>query len=312
MGISWDTYYALPHLANYAEAKQHYDRVVPIKRDQYNTKPAGRRTQKWTSIWENPDKSISIGYGCGELEKREPFITFNPNGTIIVSTFNRYSSASTNERMGRILGTRFETYQYDTWVQCAWFDSGVRKAGWLPLQRDHKARYAKQVRKDNVFVRDDKGELTFLNYTYPVTHKLNQPVLKQELEPYAPFLNWVSGMAKLQGTKNVTFEEETKAEYFGWSTYTDWRGNKRANNTPNIRWGDNAEANTRGLLNWMKSDNIDDWMRAAIVVDNNTSQPMRSFITEQMLHFDSHSLLTPQVHTGGRKVKDRFKYYLRK
>lgn len=64
MAISWDTYYAIPSLKNYTEAKEHHDRVIPIRGDLHNTRPCGRRDQKWFSIWEAEDKSIVVGYGA--------------------------------------------------------------------------------------------------------------------------------------------------------------------------------------------------------------------------------------------------------
>lgn len=311
MAISWDTYYALPKLDNYTEAKRHYDNVAPILRDEYKTRPAGRRSQKWCSIWEAEDKSICIGYGAGEIKDRSPFISYQPSGTITLHVFGRHSSASTNERMQRILGIDVSTHQYDTWVRCHWYAEGKRQQGYMPLHRNHKADWSDKEGRNSVFVREKDGALVFLNYTYPVTHKLNRPAVKEALAPSEPFLNWVNAMCKLQGVKHIHFEDETRAEYFGWSEYKDWKGRVVPNPPPNTRWARDVEANRAQFLEWAQSDSVDDWMRAAITVQWNATETPRAFLLDQMLSTDPDNLLIKEVHTGGRKVTDRYKRYLR-
>lgn len=311
MAISWDTYYALPKLDNYTEAKQHYDRVTPILRDEHKTKPVGRRTQKWCSIWEAKDKSIVIGYGSGKIEARQPLISYQPSGTITLHVFGRHASASTNERIQRILGVDVSTHQYDTWVRCHWYDGGKRKQGYLPLHRNHKANWTDKEGMNSTFVREKDGALVFLNYTYPVTHHLNRPAVKEALAPSEPFLNWVNAMCKLQGAKHIHFEEETRAEYFGWSGHKNWVGNDVPNPPPNTRWARDVEANRAQFIEWAQSDSVDDWMRAAITVQWNATEPPRAFLLDQLLSLNPDTLLTTQVHTDGRKVTDRYKRYLR-
>lgn len=312
MAISWDTYYALPKLDNYTEAKRHYDNVTPILRDEHKTRPAGRRSQKWCSIWEAEDKSICIGYGAGEIKDRSPFISYQPSGTITLHVFGRHSSASTNERMQRILGIDVSTHQYDTWVRCHWYVEGKRQQGYLPLHRNHKADWSDKEGRNSVFVREKDGALVFLNYTYPVTHKLNRPAIKEALEPAKPFLNWVSAMLKLQGTDRLVFERETQAEYFGWSNWKDWQGVEQPNNPPRLDWGDNVEANRTQLMEWVRSDSVDNWMRAAITLAYYNEAPIpRGNLIDLVIKADPDNLLIPQVHTRGNKVTDKYKKYLR-
>ena len=52
-------------------------------------------------------------------------------------------------------------------------------------------------------------------------------------------------------------------------------------------------------------------MRAAITVQWNATETPRNFILDQMLSTDPDTFLTKEVHTGGRKVTDRYKRYLR-
>ncbi len=65
---------------------------------------------------------MHVGYGNGELSKRQTLVAYHPGGTIAIHRRNRWSSASTNERLDRLLGGNFRTHQYDTWVRCKWFD----------------------------------------------------------------------------------------------------------------------------------------------------------------------------------------------
>lgn len=311
MAINWDTYYALPKLDNYTEAKRHYDNVTPILRDEYKTRPAGRRNQKWCSIWEAEDKSIVVGYGSGEIECRRPIISYQPSGTITLHVFGRRWLASTNERIQRILGVDVSTHQCYTWVRCHWYDGGKRKQGYLPLHRNHKSDGRDKEGMNSTFVREKDGELVFLNYVYPVTHKLNRPAIKEAMQPHEPFLNWVNAMCKLQGVKHIHFEPETRAEYFGWSGYKDWEGNEVPNPPPNTRWDRNVEANRAQFLEWTQSDSVDDWMRAAITAQWNAAETPRAFLLGQLLSLNPDTLLTTQVHTDGRKVTDRYKRYLR-
>lgn len=134
MALNWKTLHALPRLRSYDAAKKHYENTKPIRGDEHETRPLGRRDQKWISIWKNGE-NYHVGYGWGEITSRQSLITFKPNGVIEVAA-RSYGSASTNERLGYILGAQFRTYQYDTWVHCNYYDNGELHTGWMQLPKE--------------------------------------------------------------------------------------------------------------------------------------------------------------------------------
>lgn len=230
MALNYDTLYAIPRLTNYAEAKKWHDDVVPIRGDEHGTRPCGRRDQKWFSIWMR-NNDVHVGYGSGELEKRQSLVIYHKDGTITVEKRNRWSSASDNERRNRLLGIEFKTHQYDTWVHCAWYDGGQKRKGYLPVKCNGQRGWD-AIPAQSTFVRDSAGDMVFLNYTYPVTHKVDRPAMNQALKPFRSFITFIEGLRKLQGTKHLGFSQETYAEYFGWADSLDWHGNRRANVPP--------------------------------------------------------------------------------
>ena len=310
MALGWRTYRSIPRLGNYAEAKRWHDDVAPIRGDEHGTRPVGRRDQKWFSIWMEGG-TVHVGYGNGELSKRQTLVAYHPGGTIAIHRRNRWSSASTNERLGRLLGGNFRTHQYDMWVRCKWFDNGTVRSGYLPLKSNGERKWD-ATDAVSTFVRGEGGELVYLNYTYPVTHKPNKVRLKEALAPFVPFIQFVEGLRKLQGGDYLTFTQETRAEFFGWADGVDYRGQRRTNPVPNLHWGDDPETLRAQFFAWARSDDPDDRMRAAItMVNNNRQTTVYQFFTDMLLKAD-HSILDTEVHTDGRLVKDRYKRYLLK
>lgn len=307
MALNWTTYRSIPRLNNYAEAKQWHDDITPIRGDEHGTRPCGRRDQKWFSIWMR-DKTVHVGYGAGELSQRQTLVAFDPNGTITIHRRNRWTSASTNERLDRLLGGGFRTHQYDTWVRCKWLDNGVTRRGWLPLKSNGERKWDAEDAV-STFVRDSAGDLVYLNYTYPVIHKPNKVRLKEAFAPYAEFVKFVEGLAKLQGGR-LDFTEETRAEFFGWSDYTDYRGKTPAASAPNLYWGVDPHQNRAQFFKWARSEDMDDRMRAAIIYwQNDRDANMKAFFTEQLLKAD-RSILDAEVRTEGKLVTDRYKRFL--
>ena len=310
MALGWRTYRSIPRLGNYAEAKRWHDDVAPIRGDEHGTRPVGRRDQKWFSIWMEGG-TVHVGYGNGELSKRQTLVAYHPGGTIAIHRRNRWSSASTNERLDRLLGGNFRTHQYDMWVRCNWFDNGTVRNGYLPLKSNGERNWD-ATDAVSTFVRGEGGELVYLNYTYPVTHKPNKVRLKEAIAPFVPFIQFVENLRKLQGGDYLTFTQETRAEFFGWADERDYHGNMRPNPHPNLYWGDDLVANRQQFLAWAASDALDDRMRAAItMVNNRGTGNTRTFFTDMLLKAD-HSLFDAEVHTDGRLVKDRYKRYLLK
>ena len=315
MALTYETYYALPSLRNYQQARDHHDKIKPIRGDAHETRPVGRRDQKWMSIWEDPkDKSIHVGYGARAMETRTPLVSYRPDGGIEVCLAKRWHSAPDNERIQRLLGTSLQTHQYDTWISCHWYDDGVKNNGMLPLLR--------QPQKDksdaptvSKFTRDGDGHLVFVNYKYPRKHKINRERYNEATKPLKPFINYVTGLQKLQGNDRLELSEETKAEYFGWSPQPDWRGQRVANKPPNLNvWPiEQRPAVWQQCVAWMRSDNVDDWMRAAIAMSSVTydffgSRSLDAELQERILREDI-TLFDEEVVKTGKLVRDKHRRY---
>lgn len=319
MALSYNTYFAIPQLLTYAEAKAHYDSVKPIRGDAHGTRPAGTRKQKWFSIWMD-GTTVRVGYGTGDDANRTPIVSYDSNGTITIHKRNRWSSASDNERRERLLGTDVKTHQYDTWVRCAWFDGGVERDGWLPLRCNGQRGWGPDIKpEESVFVRNAKGRLVYLNYSYPKTHKPNKVRMKEAIEPYQPFIRFVEGIRKLQDGR-LGFSNETKSEYLGWVEKQDWEGNtlRVPKMVLSTNWGEGKSAARREFFAWAVSEDHDDWMRAAISLAGNADHgilhgknPALAFIKDLLLKVNGSELMEVETHTGGKLVTDRYKRYLR-
>jgi len=307
MALGSSTYWEIPRLDTYAEAKKHYDRVVPIRGDAHSTRPCGRRDQKWFSIWM-VGSDVHVGYGSSD--KRESLISYQQAGTITVHKRNRHASASTNERRYRLLGIEFRTHQYDTWVRCDWYDGGARRAGWLPLNcNGERAWNPPAGPAKSVFVQDGEGKLVYLNYKYPVTHNPNKVRLEEAMAPFAGFFKFHRAMHKLQGGKHLTFEPGTVAHYFGWADRKDYRGRETTNSPPNIHWGLDVTGMREQFFAWAASGDHDNLMRAAITIGRNDDA--REAVKKLLLQTRSDALLEPTIKTEGRLVRDRCRMYLR-
>ena len=315
MALNYKTYYAIPHLPTYADAKKHYDNVAPIRRDPNNTRPVGRRDQKWFNIWMEKD-DVHVGYGWTP-DGRHSLVSYQPGGTITLHKRNRWSSASDNERRQRLLGTDFRTHQYDTWVKCAWYDEGTRHTGYLPLRCNGKRGWDAPEQR-SVFTRESDGTLAYLNYTYPAIHKPNNVRLKEKMEPFRPFLTFVEGLRKLGGQSYLHFSQETVAEFFGMGSYIDYKGERCevANNPPSLWWGIDVEGKREEFLVWAQSDDSEDRMRAAISLHQNARSNfqgpsyMKAFFKDLIIRKDPKGLLDRHVAKSGGLVTDRCKRYI--
>lgn len=314
MALAYDTYYATPRLDTYADAKAHYDKVEPIARDPHNVRPLGKRKQPWITIWQDPNtKAIVAGYGRGELSKRRPLVSWERGGVINIHRNTRFTSAACNERIQRLLGTDVQTHQYGQWIRCAWYDSGVRNMGYLPVLPNVTARDWRSPDQTASFVREASGNLVFLDYTYPVTHTLNKSSLKTHLEPYKGFLGYSRSMAKVFDGKDIIISRETCMELFG-STFSSWTKRDEPNHSGlNLNYGEEKERDRAIFDEWLRGDDPDNWIRAMVVLDEAyiaKGQPMRERLTAWLLNTRPRDLLETTVHKDGKLVRDRYRRYL--
>ena len=292
MAISWDTYITIPTLLDYAAAKKHHDDIVPIRGDAEKTRPCARRDQKWFSIWE-AEGAIHVGYS-----NRTKLVTYEPSGSIMVHSRGRGCSAATNERISKLLKAEFQTYQYDVWVRCAFYDNGEGKGGWMQLR--HK--------EPSMFLRNTDGGLTFMNYKFPVTHQLNKVKVKEILRPFLPFITYMDGIAKLQDAATARFNTDTIAEVFGWAD----EGRKQPNRIPQLRWGNDVEHDREEFFRLAVSDDHYDRLKAAITLSNAVyyGDNTRTGVMEQIMRGRPNDIFDKKEHRDGKFVKDRYRRFV--
>lgn len=228
MALGWTTTRSIPHLRNYAEAKKWHDDVVPIRGDEHKTRPAGRRDQKWFSIWQGhhhealeyntttharetvnyhyPEGTVHIGYGSGELKGRAPIVSYLPDGMLLINARGGWSNrlgASSQERVACLTGISIYTYHYDEWVQARVYDRGVQVHGYWKLNR----------KEMNRFYRDTDGTWVFANAKPYHTKTLNRQAHAKVLAPYKETLAYLRSTYSL--TSGVQSPEELYVEMFG-------------------------------------------------------------------------------------------------
>lgn len=298
MALNWTTYRAIPQLLTYAAAKDWHDNTKPIRGDEHGTRPCGRRDQKWFSIWEDRG-AIHVGYGSGALDERQKLVTFNGSGSIIVYCHSKHGSASTNERIGQLLNVNVGTYQYDTWIKCAYYDNGTKNFGYQKLATGGP----------NEFVRDGNNHLVFLNYKYPVTHKINRQKMKEVMQPFAPFMQYVEGLRKLNDGY-LTISDETKLEVFPPTDAIRWAP------VPNLRWvnsrlGKTVQEVRAEFFQWVQSEDATDMLKAAVVLHHNCSYRADPLATlrEYVLRTYGEAVVDKYEHRDGKLVRDRLRNY---
>lgn len=328
MGLSWNTYHALPTLYNYAAAEKWEQNVKPIRGDARGTKPLGRRDQKWRGIYRAEDGSIRVneGYDYEAMRKIESvkermeannyryapqdlvpqdLITFHKSGVVEVSV--KYSSATLNEVFGSVLSMRVRTHQYDSWVNCSWYDSGELRSGWMPL---HKT-------KPNLFMRDGRDgrnernhRWVFLNYTYPTNRKINREGAKAIKARYAPALDYIANMEKLMG-KSLSFDNETRGEVWGWKTHPG--GNRGPDIPPQpaaVRWAV-AEEKARTASNMftlLESTDTQDHFKLLVWLTCGWMPPTDS-LTDFLRRQFKDQWFTEERVTSGALVTDKYRRF---
>lgn len=314
MAIAYDTYYAIPVLKTYREALDHYHNVKPIQRDPHETRPLGKRTQKWVSIWvDDRTKAVHVGYGVGELSNRRTLVSYDPGGVITVPKRTRWSRASYNERLSRLLGAEFKTYQYDTWVRCEWFDGREARKGWLPCNMPTTTRWDATEDVPTNFVMSPSGKLTYLNYKYPETHTINRAGSKLVREPFNGFLHYARSMQKLQDTDRLSFSEELRGEMFGWrEDYMAFGGRKVPKHPDSPFYGSDMHETRAEVLRLASSEDNDDRLKALVWLTlTQYGLTMQDALNKLLMREYRDLMFTSEVHKHGQLVRDRYKAFFR-
>lgn len=305
MALAYQTYRAIPTLKTYGEALAHHDKVKPIRGREIECRPCGRRDQTFFTIWKDAMDQVHVGYGGNEHGKRTKLVTYHPTGHI--SLFQRYRGAATNERLQSLLSVDFVTHQYQTWVRCNFYDNGLHRKGWLPLRDGEGGMEASNfVRSSAEF-----NGMTFINYRYPLTHKLNRAAIKEFMTQAEGFVRYASGMVKLAGGR-LDFGYDTLCEAFGTRPNEFDPTRQIVNPRPNLRWGSDVKQARETLFNWVMSDDPMNMLRALITLNEHTrygTDPIEA-LKEYMIRYAPTKYLIPQEHKEGRLVRDKYARFI--
>lgn len=183
--LGTNTYYSLPRLHSYAAALAHFNNVVPIRGDADGTKPAGRRDQKWLSIFMREDKSVCIG---SRWNKERPLLAYYPDGRVVIES---NIGASCRERIQRIAGLNIQRKNNEDWVFAKAYVDGEEVLGHYPLQ----LRYNNP--RKVFFILHENQSPTYLNPVPVYQHTINRKAKAEITARYKPFVKYVEAMAKL-------------------------------------------------------------------------------------------------------------------
>lgn len=184
--LNWKTYNALPVLRSYEAALTHFNEVKPIQGDANGTKPAGRRDQKWLSIYKREtDNAICIG---NMWSKDKPLLAYYPDGRVAIES---HIGAACRERIQRIAGLNIQRRYNEDWVVAKAYVDGEAVEGKYPLQ----LRYTSP--RKAVFILHENQSATYLNPTPTYKRTMNKKAKAELTKRYKPFLSYVEAMAKL-------------------------------------------------------------------------------------------------------------------
>ena len=185
--LNYKTYGALPVLRSYASALAHYTNTTPIRGDKDGTKPAGRRDQKWLSIYKRDDKAVCIGSTWHKGQGRA-MLEYHPDGRVVIGM---QISASCRERILRIAGLNINRHYNEDWVHAVAHVDGEEVIGQYPLQlRYNNPRKA-------VFILREHDTPIYLNPVPTYRHTINRQEKAKLIKQYKPFMDYVEAMSKL-------------------------------------------------------------------------------------------------------------------
>ena len=294
--LGTNTYYSLPRLSSYAAALAHWEKTKPIRGDANNTKPAGRRDQKWLSIYMREDKSVCIG---STWNRDKPLLAYYPDGRVAIEA---NIGASCRERIQRIAGLNIQRKNNEDWVFAKAYVDGEEVLGHYPLQlRYNKPRKA-------VFILHENQSPTYLNPVPVYQHTIDRKAKAEITARYKPFLKYVEAMAKLSAEHpsdnpilpNVSWDE---CKELG---IPDTPLPNRYNTTDETR---------AQFLSMVDSGEPEEWHKAMMWLSRNY---WRMLLSDAQLNFNHilhyhyrDTLFTKVKAEAGKLVHDRYGRYFR-
>ena len=295
--LNWKTYGALPRLRNYAEALAHFNHVVPIRGDADKTKPAGRRDQKWLSIYMREDKSVCIG---NMWNKERPLLAYHIDGRVVIQT---NLGASCRERIQRISGLNIQRKTNNDWVRAVTYVDGAEVVGEYPLN------ITWQNKREAVFIlRGDTFSPIYLNPMPVYKYLMNKQAKAKLTKKYKPFMAYVEAMSKLSAYQPV---DNPTLPNVNWDERREL-GIPNAN--LNYRYNNAGEIQAQ-FLGMVDSDDPEEWYKAMVWMSANHWNMQVSDARIMFMHvvhrYHRDALFTAVKVEAGKFVHDRYATYFR-
>lgn len=294
--LGTNTYYSLPRLSSYAAALAHWEKTKPIRGDADGTKPAGRRDQKWLSIYMRDDKSVCIG---SRWQKERPLLAYYPDGRVAIES---NIGASCRERIQRITGMYIQRKNNEDWVVAKAYVDGEEIVGDYPLQlRYNNPRKA-------VFILHENQSPTYLNPVPVYQHTINRKAKAEITARYKPFLKYVEAMVKLSA------EQPSDNPALPGVSWDECR-KLGIPETPLVNRYNTTDETRAQFLSMVDSGDTEQWYKAMMWLARGywrmyLSDAQLNFV--HILHYHYRDTLFTKVKAeAGKLVHDRYGRYFR-
>jgi len=303
--LNYKTYYDLPILRSYEAALKHFEKVKPIRGDANGTKPAGRRDQKWLSIYMREDKSVCIG---SAWRKEKPLLAYYPDGRVAIET---NIGASCRERIHRIAGLNIQRKNNEDWVAAVSHVDGKEVVGHYPLRLKYNSD------RKAVFILRENATAIYLNPVPVYKHTINRKVKAELTARYKPFLAYVEAMAKLSAdpTQFGKWDKESMDNPRIPMVTLDQRDALGIPNKHLYSRYNNHQDTLCQFLTLVDSGDTEDWYKAMVWLQVGYWKLLLNEAKTNFMHVvhrhNRDALFTEVRADAGKMVYDRYAMYFR-
>jgi hypothetical protein len=176
----------LRRVQDYAKAVEIEAGIVPIRGKSPECKPLDRKRHKQSVTIRRVREDVVVKAYSTDV------LTYKPDGEIVVDT-GGYSSVSTADVIGGVLGMSVRSYGDRLWIQLV--------GGWYALGRGTRLKHIDGIGRQVV------------NPTHVQVRQLNRKKTKVVRDQYRPFMAYARGMCKLLAVDGSITVESARGDY---------------------------------------------------------------------------------------------------
>jgi hypothetical protein len=304
--LNYKTYYDLPTLRSYEAALKHFEKVKPIRGDANGTKPAGRRDQKWLSIYKREtDNAVCIG---SMWNKERALLAYYPDGRVAIE---QQIGASCRERIQRIAGLNIQRRHNEDWVAAVSHVDGKEVVG------HYRLKLHRNVDRKAVFILRENATAIYLNPVPVYKHTINRKEKAKLTNQYKPFLNYIEAMAKLSAdpTQFTQWSNESMDNPRIPMVTLDQRDALGIPNKHLYSRYNNHQDTLAEFLTLVDSGDTEDWYKAMVWLQVGYWKLLLNEAKTNFMHVVHHyhrdALFTKVRADAGELVRDRYAMYFR-